>query len=106
MQTAYAIIARFEAKPGCEEELRGILLETSVYALRDEPGCSRFEILQGVGPDGQILPNVFMTNELFDDWAAVEAHRNDARTPGRAAAIRALTAAQTRIEHAVVIGGV
>lgn len=103
MSPGYAIVARFEARPGCEQDLRRILLETSVYALRDEPGCRRFEILQGVDGDGRVLANVFMTNELFDDWAAVQAHRDDPRTPGRAAAIRALVLSQTRIEHAVVV---
>jgi quinol monooxygenase YgiN len=98
----FAIIARFEALPGRGEELRALLRESAAIALEEEPGCSRFEILQGVDDDGNPLPEVFMSNELFDDYEAVEAHRNSWRTPIRRDRIRALSVSRTRIEMGVV----
>ena len=102
MPGAYAIIARFEAKEGCAEELRALLLESAAIALEEEPGCRRFEILQGVDDQGVVLPNIFTTNELFDDYEAVEAHRNSWRTPIRIERIRALVTVRGRIEMALV----
>lgn len=102
MPGPFAIIARFEAQQGRGEELRAILLESAAIALDEEPGCSRFEILQGADDEGNPLPEVFMTNELFDDYEAVEAHRNSWRTPIRRDRIRALTVSRARIEMAVV----
>ena len=81
MPGQYTIVARFVAKPECATELLGVLLETAKIAAEEEPGCRRFEILQGVDAAGNALSDVFMTNELFDDFAAVEAHRNSWRTP-------------------------
>jgi quinol monooxygenase YgiN len=101
MSGGYTIIARFEAKEGCGEQLRAILLESAAIALEEEAGCRRFEILQGVDDDGTALPNIFLTNELFDDFEAVEAHRNSWRTPIRRDRIRALVV-QGRIEMGIV----
>ncbi|MEU6375779.1 antibiotic biosynthesis monooxygenase family protein [Streptomyces sp. NPDC046909] len=98
----YTIIARFEAKPGCEDELREILLETARYALAEEPSCERFEILQATDEDGRPMPNVFMTNELFHDFDGVEAHRGSWRTPIRIDRLRPLRVA-SRIEHAILL---
>lgn len=101
---SHAIIARFVAKEGCADELRAVLLEAAAFALSEEPGCRRFEILQGVDSEGVVLPDTFMSNELFDDYDAVEAHRNSWRTPIRRDRIRALVASQTRIEMGVIAG--
>lgn len=105
MPGQYAIIARFFAKPECATELRNVLFDTAKVALEEEPGCHRFEILQGVDAAGNILPDVLMTNELFDDFAAVEAQRNSWRTPIRIARIRELVAAAGRVEMAILQGG-
>jgi autoinducer 2-degrading protein len=105
MPGQYTIVARFVAKPECAAELLGVLLETAKIAAEEEPGCRRFEILQGVDAAGNALPDVFMTNELFDDFAAVEAHRNSWRTPIRIARIRELIASSGRVEMAIVQGG-
>lgn len=104
MSGPHTIIARFEAKEGCAEELRAVLLESAAIALDEEPGCRRFEILQGVDEQGVVQPNIFMTNELFDDYDAVEAHRNSWRTPIRRNRIRALVVARGRIEMGIVLG--
>lgn len=98
---AYAIIAEFQAKPGRDDELERILLETSAYSLDEEPGCLRFEVIQLTDEHGQVLPGKFRTNELFLDWAGVEAHRASPRTPGRIALIREV-AMSTVIAHGVV----
>jgi quinol monooxygenase YgiN len=105
MPGAFAIIARFVAKPGCEDELLAVLLEAAAIALDEEPGCRRFEILGGVDDLGVPQPNIFMTNELFDDYEAVEAHRNSWRTPIRRDRIRSLVEpGAVRIEMAVIAG--
>jgi len=102
MPGRYAIVARFVAKPECAAELRNVLLDTAKLALEEEPGCRGFEILQGADAAGNSLPDVFMTNELFDDFAAVEAHRNSWRTPIRIRRIRELVASAGRVEMAIV----
>lgn len=97
----YAIIAEFEIKPGCEEELLALLHETAHFALTEEPKCLRFEIIKPTDPDGNPTPNRLMTNELFEDYEGVEAHRNSPRTPIRVEKIRKLVSG-VDIRHAVL----
>lgn len=99
---AYTIIAEFEAKSGCALELEQILCETSVYSLGEEPGCLRFEIIRLTDENGCVIPGRFRTNELFSDWAGVEAHRASPRTPTRIARIREV-AVSTVIAHGEVV---
>lgn len=99
----YAIVAEFDVRPGCEEELERILRDTARYALEEEPRCIRFEVIRPTDENGRPIPNRLMTNELFDGFEGVQDHRASYRTPPRIAAIRKLVASPTRIIHAMVL---
>ncbi|MGN6358257.1 MAG: putative quinol monooxygenase [Novosphingobium sp.] len=99
----FSIVAEFEIKPGCEVEFRELLLETARYARLEEPGCLRFEIIQPTDRDGNPIPGKLMTNELFEDFAGVEAHRASPRTPPRIRRVEELTSSR-RVVHAAVLG--
>lgn len=99
----YTIVATFQVHPDNEDKLAEILHDCADYTMREEPGCHRFEILQATDPDGRPIPGRLVTNELFESYEAVEAHRNSWRTPGRRALIRELLIEPSRIEHSVVL---
>ncbi len=99
----YAIVATFQVDPDNEAALARILHDCAAYSVEEEPGCLRFEILQATDPDGRPIPGRLVTNELFEDYDAVEAHRNSWRTPGRRQQIRALLIEPSRIEHSVIL---
>ncbi len=98
----FAIVAEFEIKPGCEAEFEALLLETAYHALREEPACLRFEVIQPTDRDGNPIRGRLMTNELFADFAGVEAHRASPRTPPRIQRVEALTLSR-RVIHASVL---
>jgi quinol monooxygenase YgiN len=64
-----AVVANFTPKPGHETEVEKIL-RTMVAPTRAEPGCRRYDLYRnrGEGP-------LFTLFEIYDDAAAVEAHR-------------------------------
>lgn len=99
----YTIVATFQVHPDNESKLAEILHDCAAYTLEEEPGCFRFEILQATDPDGRPIPGRLVTNELFESYEAVEAHRNSWRTPGRRAMIRELLIEPSRIEHSVML---
>ncbi|GAB4240257.1 MAG: hypothetical protein Kow0032_27780 [Methyloligellaceae bacterium] len=65
-----AIIVDFEAKPGHGADLRDALLAQASNSKTHEPGCRHFDVV--ANPDN---PEQFLLYELYDDAAAVEAHR-------------------------------
>lgn len=80
---AVAIVAEFDLKPGCEAEFNDLLLETARFALLEEPKCLRFGIIQPTDRDGNPIPSKLMTNELFEDFAGIEAYRAADQTDRR-----------------------
>lgn len=65
-----AIIVDFEAHPGKGAELRGALVTQARNSKQNEAGCRHFDVC--ADPDN---PDRFFLYELYDDDAAVEAHR-------------------------------
>ena len=66
----FALWVTLTAKPGDFEALHAAALENAAAAIRDEPGCRRFDVL--VSPDGG---GKVMLYENYDDEAAFDAHR-------------------------------
>ncbi len=66
----FALWVVLTAKAGAFEALHAAALENAAAAVRDEPGCRRFDVL--VSPDGG---DRVMLYEIYDDAAAFEAHR-------------------------------
>ncbi|RFU44755.1 putative quinol monooxygenase [Paraburkholderia sp. DHOC27] len=67
--TAITIFATFVPKPGCEAEVQHAL-QAVVPPTRDEPGCLRFDLYVGRGPD-----MTFRMFEIFASQQALDAHR-------------------------------
>lgn len=99
----FAIIAEFDIKPGSEGEFNDLLLETARFALLEEPKCLRFEIIQPTDRDGNPILSKLMTNELFEDFDGIEAHRASPRTAPRIKRIEELSLGR-RVIHAAVLG--
>jgi quinol monooxygenase YgiN len=64
------IIARFQAKPGNEQQVEGIL-RGMVGQTRREPGCLRYDLFRTGGVSG----GGFCLIERYTDQAAIEDHR-------------------------------
>jgi quinol monooxygenase YgiN len=63
----------FRLKPGTFDRFRHLIVENARASVRDEPGCSQFDV---VTPDG--AADRVVLYEIYDDAAAFEAHK---RTP-------------------------
>jgi autoinducer 2-degrading protein len=66
-----AIIVDFVAEPGQGDAVRELLKTQAANSLEHEPGCRYFDLC-GDPEDSER----FMLYELYDDEAAVEAHRS------------------------------
>lgn len=65
-----SLIVTIEAAPETVGQFTTFLTAAAEASRTTEPGCRRFEVTR---LDGQ--PNVFTLAELYDDRAALEAHR-------------------------------
>ena len=65
-----ALIVEFEAGPGLGDDLRDALVTQARNSLENEQGCRHFDVC--ADPDNT---ERFVLYELYDDEAAVEAHR-------------------------------
>lgn len=66
---AYAILVDFRLKPGAREEFRRLIDVNAGQSVRDEEGCSRFDVLEVSDDDDRIL-----LYEVYRDRAAFDAH--------------------------------
>ena len=66
----YIIIAAIQIKEGFKEQYIDGLIENASSAVKDEPGCLRFDVLQDSEDD-----NTIHLYEVYQDQAAVDAHR-------------------------------
>jgi autoinducer 2-degrading protein len=58
-------------KPELRERFLAAIEDDATSSVRDEPGCLRFEVLQDVSD-----PDTYHFFEVYQDEAAVQAHRN------------------------------
>ena len=66
----YVLIVPLQIKEGKKEELLEALLPNAQGAVRDEPGCLRFDVIQDAGD-----PNRLWLYEVYQDEAAFHAHQ-------------------------------
>lgn len=65
----YIIVAAILIKEGFKERYISGIIENAGSAVRDEPGCSRFDVIQDANDDHKIW-----LYEVYDDEAAFKAH--------------------------------
>lgn len=65
-----SLIVTIETPPDRVDEFIRFMTEAAHDARTKEPGCRRFEVTRLTDQ-----PNVFTLAELYDDYAALEAHR-------------------------------
>ena len=66
-----ALIVEINIKPGFKEQFMESMLGDARGSNNDEPGCLRFDVLQDNEDENKL--HLF---EVYEDEAAVEAHRN------------------------------
>ena len=66
-----ALIVEINIKPGFKDQFMASMLGDARGSNNDEPGCLRFDVLQDNEDENKI--HLF---EVYEDEAAVEAHRN------------------------------
>ncbi len=60
----------FDVKPAHVEAFKTVILAHASASLLEEPGCRQFDVAQD-----PIEPSSFFLYEIYDDEAALEAHR-------------------------------
>ena len=65
-----ALIVSVNVLPGRLDEFTEAIRENAERSVADEPGCRYFDVTQSVADDHH-----FVFYELYDDEAAVDAHR-------------------------------
>ncbi len=66
----FSLVVQMEVRPGRREQFLAGMSANAEAAVRDEPGCLRFDVCS-VADD----PDRFVLYELYADDAAFEAHR-------------------------------
>ena len=66
-----SIFVTIRIKPGFSTQFAEASLGDAQGSVRDEPGCFRFDILKNTEE-----PNLFHLYEVYEDEAALDAHRN------------------------------
>ena len=65
----FAVVVTFKLKPGTAQAFNPIMNENAEASVRDEPGCSQFQVLHAEGDAETII-----LYEVYDDEAAFQAH--------------------------------
>lgn len=71
--TRFAIIVEFRLRPGTLERFMPLVLENAAASVRDEPGCSRFDVMTPY-EGGAEPPDQVTLYEIYEDAAAFQAH--------------------------------
>ena len=66
----YSLVVQMEVRPGRREEFLAGMAANAKAAVRDEPGCLRFDVCSVDGDE-----NRFVLYELYADAEAFAAHR-------------------------------
>ena len=91
----YFIIAPIQIKEGSKEQMLEALLPNAQGAVRDEPGCVRFDVIQDAGDANRIW-----VYEIYTDEAAFQAHSQSPHFLKAIDTIRSLTAEEGGIQGA------
>lgn len=79
------VTVRVTVDPSNRDAFRAAAIENANGANNDEPGCQLFSVAQSKDDE-----NVFFIYEIYDDEAALEAHRETPHYKSAIAKIRAL----------------
>ena len=69
----FVIIATFNLKPGSAAAFNPLIIENAEASVREEPGCSQFQVLHEEGDADTII-----LYEVYDDEAAFQSHLESA----------------------------
>ena len=67
----FSLVVQMEVRPGRREEFLAGMAANAEAAVRDEPGCLRFDVCSVDGDE-----NRFLLYELYRDAAAFAAHKS------------------------------
>ncbi len=95
MSVRFAITVDFELVQGAREEFLRLVEENAAASMRDEPGCSRFDVLTYRDPAHS--DRVFLY-EIYEDRAAFDAHVRTAHFAAFDAATRTMVRRKTVLE--------
>lgn len=65
-----ALTVSLQVNPGCREEFLAAIKQNAQRSFTDEPGCHYFDVVCDLSDDHR-----FVFYEVYEDRAAVEAHR-------------------------------
>lgn len=102
-QPRFAVTVDFELHDGAAEEFLRLVKANAAASVRDEPGCSRFDVLTPHGEPG--APRRVFLYEIYDHPAAFVEHMNTPHFAEFDAASRALVRRKTVMEFDVAEGG-
>lgn len=97
----FAVTVEFELNGGFRGRFLELVRENAAVSMRDEPGCSRFDVLTPRGGDADRV----LLYEVYDDRTAFEAHLKTAHFHAFDAASRRLVRAKTIVEFDVAETG-
>jgi (4S)-4-hydroxy-5-phosphonooxypentane-2,3-dione isomerase len=66
----FSVVVQMQIQPGKREEFLAAMGENAASAVRDEPGCHRFDVCSVDGDDHR-----FVLYEHYTDAAAFDEHR-------------------------------
>ncbi|WP_416974082.1 putative quinol monooxygenase [Streptomyces sp. 4F14] len=66
-----ALTVSLQVRPGCRDDFLQAIEENAERSFTDEPGCRYFDVVCDLADDHH-----FVFHEIYDDEAAVEAHRS------------------------------
>jgi quinol monooxygenase YgiN len=98
--SGFVIVVDFRIKPGRMADFRRLIDDNARASVRDEPGCSRFDVCAD-----RKDPNRILLYEIYDDRAAFDAHLKTPHFASFNAASAALVAEKTVIECDLVCEG-
>ena len=93
----YAVIVPIQIKDGSKEQFLAALLPNAQGAVRDEPGCLRFDVIQDAGDANRVW-----VYEIYTDEAAFQAHTQSPHFLNAIETIRSLSAEEGGIQGAAL----
>ncbi|WP_116473433.1 putative quinol monooxygenase [Zobellella maritima] len=93
----YSIIVKTRLKAGTREQFLPVMQENAAASVRDEPGCHVFDVLQDKAD-----PELFYLYEVYEDEAALAAHKETPHYQRSRALVNPLIAEQSVIRAEVL----
>jgi quinol monooxygenase YgiN len=94
----YSIIVKTKLKPGTTQAFLDAMLPNAEASVRDEPGCHTFDVLQD-----RADPELFWLYEIYQDEAALAAHKETPHYQASRAVVNELIAEQSVIRADVLV---